>query len=39
MCVKVICKKCNKYTWSGCGKHIEQALKGVPIEQRCNCKR
>lgn len=39
MCQKVICSSCKKYTWTGCGKHIEQALKDVPMNQRCICKR
>lgn len=37
MCQKVICSKCKKYTWSGCGRHIEEALKGVPSHLRCSC--
>ena len=39
MCSKVICATCKKPTWEGCGKHIEDALKDVPKEQRCTCKR
>lgn len=39
MCQKVVCPKCKKFTWSGCGKHIEQALAGVPMDQRCTCKK
>ena len=39
MCVKVICQKCKKYTWSGCGKHVEEALKGVAEADKCKCKR
>jgi hypothetical protein len=39
MCQKVICPVCKKYTWSGCGKHIEQAQKDVPLNQRCTCKK
>ena len=39
MCRKVICDKCNKPTWYGCGLHVEQALGDVPIEQRCKCKK
>ena len=38
MCKKIICRKCRKYTWTGCGKHIKQALKGVPVNQICKCK-
>jgi len=37
MCSKVICRKCNKPTWSGCGEHIEEALVGVALEDRCSC--
>ena len=38
MCRKVECQSCNKHTWAGCGKHIEQILKDIPIEERCKCK-
>jgi hypothetical protein len=34
MCRKVKCKTCGKFTWAGCGQHIEQALAGVPDDQR-----
>ncbi len=37
MCHRVQCKRCGKPTWAGCGRHIEQALAGVPREQRCQC--
>lgn len=26
---------CKMPTWSGCGEHIEDALAGIPNEQRC----
>ena len=35
MCSKVICKKCKKPTWSGCGQHIEEALHGIAVADRC----
>jgi hypothetical protein len=35
MCSKVTCRQCGKATWSGCGEHIEEALIGVPQNQRC----
>jgi hypothetical protein len=35
MCSQVMCRKCGKATWSGCGQHIEDALRGVPKSQRC----
>lgn len=37
--MKVDCAKCEKPTWKGCGKHIEQALKDVPEDERCKCPR
>ena len=38
MCRTVTCRKCNKPTWAGCGMHVEQALSGVPKDQRCKCR-
>ncbi len=35
MCQKISCKNCGKATWRGCGQHIEQALDGVPENERC----
>ena len=35
MCSKVNCRKCGKPTWSGCGNHIDEALRGIPKAQRC----
>ena len=35
MCSKVTCNKCGKATWSGCGEHIEFALAGVAMADRC----
>ncbi len=35
MCSQVKCRKCGKATWSGCGEHVEQALAGIPKNQRC----
>ena len=37
MCQKVTCKHCQKATFSGCGQHVEQVLRGVPASQRCSC--
>ncbi|KAL5962955.1 hypothetical protein TSMEX_009322 [Taenia solium] len=39
MCYKTICENCGKPTWKGCGKHIETALKDVPVSERCKCPR
>jgi hypothetical protein len=38
MCSKTTCRKCGKATWAGCGNHIDQALAGVPKNQRCTCR-
>jgi hypothetical protein len=35
MCHAVQCRTCGKIGWTGCGEHIEEALAGVPDEQRC----
>ena len=35
MCRAVECENCGLITWAGCGKHIEMALNGVPLEKRC----
>ena len=39
MCYKVKCEKCQKWTWGGCGKHIESALKGISKKDLRNCKK
>lgn len=35
MCMKIECSSCHKATWRGCGMHIESALSGVPLYDRC----
>ena len=35
MCSAVTCRKCGKTTWTGCGQHVDQVMKGVPQSQRC----
>ena len=35
MCTQVKCKECGKATWTGCGQHVEEALRGVPKADRC----
>ncbi len=39
MCQRVQCEQCGKPTWTGCGQHIEEALRGVPVADRCQCAR
>ena len=37
MCQRATCRSCGKATYSGCGRHVEQVLAGVPAAQRCDC--
>jgi hypothetical protein len=37
MCQRKLCEQCQKPTYSGCGKHVEQVLRAVPVEDRCHC--
>ena len=39
MCRQIVCSRCNKPNWAGCGQHIEEALKNIPKEQQCQCVR
>lgn len=35
MCSAVTCRSCGKVTWSGCGRHVEQVMAGIPADRRC----
>ena len=35
MCHPVRCRICGKTTWAGCGRHVDQVMRGVPESQRC----
>ncbi len=37
MCARTTCPHCTKPTWAGCGQHIEEALDGVALADRCSC--
>lgn len=39
MCARISCDTCGKPTWAGCGQHIDEALAGVPVADRCSCER
>lgn len=39
MCYRVQCQKCYKVTWAGCGKHINETMKGLPKKYICQCPR
>ena len=36
MCRATKCAGCGKTTWAGCGKHIDSALGGVAMANRCD---
>lgn len=38
MCRRIQCEQCHKPTFAGCGKHVEQVLRGVIDADRCQCK-
>jgi len=38
MCSRVICPRCQKPSFVGCGRHVEQVLGDVPVGQRCRCR-
>lgn len=37
MCSPVRCRECGKLTWSGCGRHVDAVMAGVPADKRCSC--
>ena len=37
MCYQIVCERCAKPTWNGCGNHIDEALAGVAMSDRCAC--
>ena len=37
MCSPATCRHCGKATYSGCGAHVDQVLRGVPKKDRCAC--
>ncbi len=39
MCQRNRCERCGKPSWVGCGAHVEQVLRDVPADQRCQCPR
>ena len=37
MCYPTECETCGNTTWGGCGKHIDEVMAGIPMNQRCTC--
>ncbi|KAL7141278.1 hypothetical protein ABFS83_08G042800 [Erythranthe nasuta] len=38
MCYRVDCKKCGKYSWGGCGKHLTTLYANIEKGKHCICK-
>ena len=38
MCQRARCPVCQKPTFVGCGRHVEQVLGDVPKAERCHCR-
>lgn len=38
MCRRIECEQCHKPSYAGCGKHVEQVLRGVKPTDRCMCR-
>lgn len=39
MCYPEKCYKCGKTGWAGCGRHVDDVMRSVPVSQRCACER
>lgn len=37
MCSRISCRACGLATWSGCGAHVDQVMRGIPVSERCSC--
>ena len=35
MCRAVTCTTCGKTTWAGCGQHVDEVMRGVRRDDRC----
>lgn len=35
MCKLLICEKCKKFTWAGCGQHLANLFKDKTINEIC----
>ncbi len=38
MCRRVQCEVCEKPSYTGCGRHLDQVLGSVPEADRCQCR-
>jgi hypothetical protein len=37
MCTRIVCRQCQRPSYSGCGRHVEQVLGDVAPDDRCQC--
>jgi hypothetical protein len=35
MCRPTACRTCGKTTWAGCGQHVDEVMRTVPVGERC----
>ena len=35
MCSAITCRRCGKTSWTGCGQHVDQVMRGIPQRDRC----
>lgn len=38
MCYPVVCPRCGKTTWDGCGMHVDSVMANVQPQDRCTCR-
>ncbi|KHN00582.1 hypothetical protein glysoja_000250, partial [Glycine soja] len=38
MCFKVLCRRCEKYTWGGCGNHLTNVYNSIQEGNHCMCR-
>ncbi len=39
MCYPEKCPTCGKTGWAGCGQHVDEVMRSVPVTQWCTCER
>lgn len=37
MCNLTHCRRCEKFSWTGCGKHLKKIFEKVKQEDLCKC--
>ncbi|KAA0079386.1 hypothetical protein CIW52_28125 [Mycolicibacterium sp. P9-64] len=39
MCYAEKCPKCGRTGWAGCGQHVDEVMRSIPVSRRCTCDR